>query len=189
METIGRIDPETAGETVRELLGEIRQRLGMIPNSLKVMANSPAVLKMFLQTEDVLGGGLLADRMREQIALAVSEINGSRYCIAAHTALAGIAGLCDEEIEDARKGTSPDRRTEAALVFARELVKRRGALADGRIGQMHRAGWSDAEIVEIIVHAAMTTLYNYLNRAAGTETDFPEPAPFGSENAGEEKVQ
>jgi hypothetical protein len=31
--------------------------------------------------------------------------------------------------------------------------------------------------LEIIVHAAMTTMFNYLNRAAGTERDFPEPAP------------
>ncbi len=177
MEKITRIDPERADEKVRDLLAEVQDQLGMVPNAMKVMANSPAVLRMMLESERILSEGLLAPRVREQIALAVSELNGSPYCIAAHAALAGIAGLSEEEIEDARKGTSPDRRTESALLFARELVEKRGAVADGRIDEMRRTGWQDGEILEIIVHAAMTAMSNYLNRAAGTERDFPDPAP------------
>jgi hypothetical protein len=42
---------------------------------------------------------------------------------------------------------------------------------------MRKLGWQDGEIVEMIVQAAVTTLFNYLNRAAETETDFPDPAP------------
>ncbi|MGD8368434.1 MAG: carboxymuconolactone decarboxylase family protein [Desulfobacterales bacterium] len=177
MEKISRIDPERADEKVRALLEDVHDRLGMVPNAMKVMANAPAVLRMALESERILNEGLLAPRLREQIALAVSEFNGSRYCISAHTALAGIAGLSEEEIEDARSGTSPDRRTESALVFARELVEKRGAIDKGRIDEMRRTGWQDGEIVEIIVHAALTTMFNYLNRAAGTEHDFPDPVP------------
>jgi uncharacterized peroxidase-related enzyme len=176
MEKISRIDPTGANEQVQGLFREAQDRLGMIPNSLKVMANSPAMLKMALEVEEALNQGMLSPRIREQIALAVSEINGSRYCIAAHSALGGIKGLSEEEIADARKAASPDRRTEAALAFARELVVKRGAIDEVRIVQMQQVGWQNGEIVEIIVHTAMTTLFNYLNRAAGTESDFPEPA-------------
>jgi uncharacterized peroxidase-related enzyme len=177
MEKIAKIDPELADDAVQGLLQEVQDRMGMVPNSWKVMAHSPAVVKMALLSEEVLSKGLLPPRVREQIALAVSALNGSRYCLAAHSALAGIEGLSEEEIVDARNGTSPDRRIEAALVFARELIANRGALDKDRIDQMRRVGWQDGEIVEIIVHAAFTSLFNYLNRAAETECDFPEPVP------------
>jgi uncharacterized peroxidase-related enzyme len=177
MEKIAKIDPEFADDAVQGLLQQVQDRMGMVPNSWKVMAHSPAVLKMALLSEEVLSNGLLSPRIREQIALAVSALNDSRYCLAAHSALAGIEGLSEEEIADARNGTSPDRRIEAALVFARELISNHGALDKDRIDQMRRVGWQDGEIVEIIVHAAFTSLFNYLNRAAETECDFPEPVP------------
>jgi AhpD family alkylhydroperoxidase len=131
MEKISRIDPERADEKVRALLEDVHDRLGMVPNAMKVMANAPAVLRMALESERILNEGLLAPRLREQIALAVSEFNGSRYCISAHTALAGIAGLSEEEIEDARSGTSPDRRTESALSSPVNWLKNEGPSTRG----------------------------------------------------------
>jgi hypothetical protein len=50
---------------------------------------------------------------------------------------------------------------------------------------MHENGWNDGDIVEIIVHVALTTLFNYLNRVAETEADFP--APPGISAAGPEE--
>jgi alkylhydroperoxidase family enzyme len=38
------------------------------------------------------------------------------------------------------------------------------------------AGFSDAEIAEIIAHVALNVLTNYFNRAADTEIDFPQVA-------------
>ncbi len=42
---------------------------------------------------------------------------------------------------------------------------------------MRAAGFSDAEIVEIVLHVALNTLTNYVNEVAGTEIDFPAVAP------------
>ena len=179
MEKIKGIEPESADGKLKRLFNEVQERLGMIPNALRVMGNSPAALEMAIRCEDALENSGLSSRLREQIALRVSEVNQSDYCIAAHHALAGIAGLSDEEIADARSGTSPDRRTEAALTFACELLKSRGALHPESLANMRDAGWDDGQIVEIIVQAAVTALYNYLNRAAGTEVDFPAPPVFG----------
>ena len=38
------------------------------------------------------------------------------------------------------------------------------------------AGYSDAQIVEIVMHVALNTWTNYLNEVAGTEIDFPAVA-------------
>jgi uncharacterized peroxidase-related enzyme len=176
------VEPESANEKVRMLLAEAQERTGMIPNALRVLANSPAALEMALRCEDILAEGGLSERLREQIALRVSQLNQSGYCIAAHRALAGIAGLSEEEIADARSGVSPDRRTESALAFVQELWEGRGGLHRTGLGQMRSIGWNDGEIVEIIVQVGLTTLFNYLNRVAGTEADFPLPP--GEETSG-----
>jgi alkylhydroperoxidase family enzyme len=35
------------------------------------------------------------------------------------------------------------------------------------------AGYSEAQIVEIVAHVALNVLTNYVNEAFGTEIDFP----------------
>ena len=39
------------------------------------------------------------------------------------------------------------------------------------------AGYSNAEIVEIVLHVALNTLTNYVNEVAQTEIDFPQVKP------------
>jgi len=45
MQTLKPIDPSTAGEKARQLLGTFEQRGGRSPNMLRVMAQSPAILE------------------------------------------------------------------------------------------------------------------------------------------------
>jgi hypothetical protein len=40
------------------------------------------------------------------------------------------------------------------------------------------AGFSDAEVMEIVLHVALNTLTNYVNEVALTEIDFPIVKPF-----------
>jgi alkylhydroperoxidase family enzyme len=35
------------------------------------------------------------------------------------------------------------------------------------------AGYTDAQVVEIVAHVALNTLTNYVNEVLGTEIDFP----------------
>jgi hypothetical protein len=37
-------------------------------------------------------------------------------------------------------------------------------------------GFGDAEIIEIVLHVAITTLTNYVNEVAETDIDFPKVA-------------
>jgi alkylhydroperoxidase family enzyme len=53
-------------------------------------------------------------------------------------------------------------------------VERRGAVTDQELAQVRGAGFSDAEIVEIIAHVAINVLTNYFNRTAETDIDFPK---------------
>ena len=46
-------------------------------------------------------------------------------------------------------------------------------LSDEELAHVRAAGFSDAEITELIAHVAVNVLTNYFNRVADTEIDFP----------------
>jgi alkylhydroperoxidase family enzyme len=44
---------------------------------------------------------------------------------------------------------------------------------DGELQRVREAGFSEAEIVEMIAHVGMNLFTNYFNNVAHTEVDFP----------------
>ncbi|MBI1391928.1 MAG: carboxymuconolactone decarboxylase family protein [Alphaproteobacteria bacterium] len=165
---------ETAPEASRPLLEAVKNQLGSVPNLFRLTANSPAALEGYLGLNAALGKGVLASPIREQIALAVAELNGCNYCLAAHTYLGrNVAKLSDDEIDAAREARSSDAKADAAVQFAAEIVQRRGHVRAASVDAVRAAGFSDADIVEIVAHVALNTLTNYVNTVGGTEIDFP----------------
>ena len=70
---ISAINPAVTEGHLKDTLNTIKAKFGMIPNTLKTMAHSPAVLDGYLALGASLSKGVLPAKTREQIALAVSE--------------------------------------------------------------------------------------------------------------------
>jgi uncharacterized peroxidase-related enzyme len=156
------------------LLNAVKAQLGSVPNLFRVVGSSPAALEGYLSLNAALGKGLLDAATRERIALAVAEFNGCSYCLSAHSFLGkNMARLADAEIAANRDGHSSDARAEAALRFALKVVEARGHVSDIDLEDVRLAGYTDAEIVEIVLHVALNTLTNYINEVARTAIDFP----------------
>ncbi len=183
MTRLRAIETSEADPKARALLEGVQKKMGMTPNLMRTMANSPAVLEAYLGFSSALGEGSLSAKLREQIALTVGELNGCQYCLSAHTALGKMVGLGEEEIADSRRGVSPDRKTEAVLRFARKVVSERGWVSDDDVATLRAAGTTDAELAEIVGAVALNTFSNYFNHVAGTEVDFPEVEAPGDKPA------
>ena len=174
MPRIEPVDAEKADAKANELLAAVQADCGMTPNIIRTLAHSPAALEAYLGFNKALGCGVLSGELREQIALAVAEVNGCDYCLAAHSAIGRSVGLSRDAIADSRRGVSPQRKVRAALAFARQMVQQRGWVRNGDLTQLRDAGYGDREIVEIVAHVAMSVFTNYFNHVAGTELDFPK---------------
>ena len=167
------IRPESATGEVRALLEAVNASLGMVPNMMRAMAAAPAVLEGYLGLSGALDRGTLSARTREQLALAVGQANRCDYCVSAHTVLGRGAGLSETDMARARDGGAADPTIEAAVRFARTLVRNRGVASDAELAQVRQAGLSDGEIVEIVGAVAANIFTNYLNHVAATDIDFP----------------
>ena len=178
MSNFDAVNPDLAVSRTRELLDEVQESMGMTPNMIKVLANSPEVLEGYLGFSGALAQGVLPRRLREQLALTVSEEHGCEYCLAARTTLGRMVGLSEQEIADARQATSVDIKTEVALRFARKLVQERGSVDNGDIERLHQVGFDEPAIIEIVAHVALSTFTNYFNYVARTAVDFPAVEPL-----------
>lgn len=174
MSRITVITNETANAEQLALLEAIQAKLGMVPNFLKILANSPAALRAFLGLHGIANEGSLTPQTRERIALAVAQQNSCEYCVSAHTAIGRKAGLTNAEIAANRAGTSQEDKAAVAVKFARSLVENNGEVTTADITEARDAGYSDAEIVEIITHVGMNILTNMIGKASRVEIDFPK---------------
>ena len=173
MSRIPPVDQNTTTDSVRKNFDAIQKQLGVVPNMMRTMAQSPTVLEGYLGFGAALRGGRLPVGLQEQIGLAVAETNSCDYCLSAHTVLGRGAGLSTDEIVASREARSADPKAAAALQFARAVVDRRGDVRDQDLARVRTAGYTDGEIAEIIAHVALNVFTNYFNRAAQTDIDFP----------------
>ncbi len=159
------------------LLEAVKKQLGSVPNLFRLVANSPAALEGYLGLSGALGKGSLPAATRERIALAVAEINGCHYCLAAHSYLGkNLAKLDEAEIIANRKGHSNDPKADAAVRFAANVTKSRGHVSDDDVRAVKMAGYDDAQVIEIVQHVALNSWTNYINNVAQTVVDFPVAA-------------
>ncbi len=173
MTRLPALDPAAASGRRKELLDDVEATFGATPNLFRTAANSEAALAAMLDMFKAVGSGTLGPQLVEKIAIAVSEVNGCSYCLSAHTAIGRLHGISDEELVSSRGGLSSDAKTEAALRFAEAVTDRRGAVDDEEYERVRAAGWSDAEIAEILANVALNTFTNYFAVASQVEIDFP----------------
>ena len=113
-------------------------------------------------------------KTRERIALTVAQVNGCDYCLSAHTYLGlNLAKIDAAEIALNRKGGSSDAKANAAVGFAVRVTNARGNVSDADLQAVKAAGYTDAQIVEIIAVVAENVFTNFVNIVAQTEIDFP----------------
>jgi uncharacterized peroxidase-related enzyme len=155
-------------------LDAVQKQLGTVPNLYRLIGLSPGALSAYTSFQGALSRSLDV-KTRERIALAVAQVNGCDYCLSAHTYLGlNLAKISAEEIALNRKGTSTDVKAGAAVSFATKVARERGHVSDADIATVRLAGFTDAQIVEIVGLVAENSFTNYLNEVAKTDIDFPE---------------
>ena len=173
------ISPDSATGQTKELYDGIKQNLGKVPNMMQALGSSPAALSGYLNLHDALSQGELGPQDRERIALIVAELNGCDYCLAAHSAIGKLVGLSPSEISESRQATTVGV-SNALLEFTKRVVETKGHVTDEDLDVIRGAGYSDAQIAEIVVNVALNTLTNFFNSVAKPEIDFPKAAPLAA---------
>jgi len=164
---------DDAPEASKPILGVVKTQLGVVPNVFRLFSSSPAALKGLTSLSGALTKSLDV-KTRERIALAVAQVNGCNYCLSAHTYLGlNLAKISPEEIALNRRGSSSDPKADAAVRFAAKVAETRGHVSDEDLVTVRKAGYSDAQVLEIVALVVENVFTNFVNEVAKTDIDFP----------------
>ena len=165
---------------VRALWEKPLEKLGFVPNVLRVMALRPDHLLGWWAYYDELmrGESELTKEQREMIAVVVSAQNRCHYCVVSHSAalrkLTGDPDLADQLATNYRYApvTSAER---AMLEYAVKLTIESSACTQDDVDALRAEGWTDEDILDIAQVAAM---FNFTNRLASGLGWVPNPEYF-----------
>ena len=174
MNVLSKVDYDSVSPAAKEILNGLKKKNGKVHNIYASMANSPAALKALLSFKQALSGGVLSDKEAEVISLVCAEVNQCGYCLAAHTAIAKMAGISAEEAKEFRNGNSQDVKTDALAKLVQEIVITQGRPCEEKLKTFYGAGYDDAALTEVIANVALNIYTNYFNHIADPEIDFPK---------------
>jgi uncharacterized peroxidase-related enzyme len=174
------LTPEQVPADSKPTLDALTKSIGFTPNMMAAFAQSPIAFNSWATLFGSLSKALDV-KTRDSIGLAVSEVNGCNYCLAVHSYTAEhMAKLPVDEIILARKGHATDPKRDAAVQFARKVIETRGNVSDADLKTVRDAGYTDANIMEIIALVTMYSLTNFFNNVFDHDIDFPVVTPAGA---------
>lgn len=166
--------PENAPAPADEMLRGLEDMLGFVPNVFAVMAGTPAVLRAFVELNQSFSETSFTAVEREIVQMAASVENASGYCVAGHTAFAISQDVPEDAIAAVRGGRPiADPRLEALHAFARAVVVKRGQLDPAEMDRFLSAGYSPAQMQEVILGLCLKTFSNLTSKLLGLALDEP----------------
>jgi len=166
------LNKDNAPRDARGLLEKAEQNYGFVPNILGVMANSPALLEAYMSLSQIFEKTSFSAAEKQTVLLAVSTENDCGYCKSAHTAIAKMQNVDDAVLKAIANGDKlPDDKLEALFNFTRTMVEKRGHPSNDDLQKFFDAGFSEAQVQDVIAGIGMKTLSNYNNHVAETPVD------------------
>jgi len=155
-----------------------RETFGFVPEIFRAQSLLPRVIEaeaelansiLFLETE-------LSVTQKEGVLLAVALANRNSYCAAAHYERLRILGLSEQRLDGMMAASNGSTET-ALLDFAIRLSKRPATFGKAQIEQLRGLGFSDVQILEVILATALAAFLCTVATGLGVTPEFAPP-PF-----------
>lgn len=154
------------------IFDNLEKGLGFVPNLYAYYAKNETALADYLALQN--RKSTLKAKEREVINLVTSQVNGCHYCQSAHTALGKMNGFTDEQIIEIRKGGAAfDNKIDALAKFTKAVVENHGKVTDEVKAIFFDAGYSEANMIDVVIVIGDKVISNYIHNLTGFEIDFP----------------
>lgn len=164
---------QSAPTAARPVLEGSLRKYGFVPNLHGGLAEAPAALEAYIELTALLDRTSLSPTERQVVLLVVSAENRCTYCVAAHSMIAKHMVKADPAVVEAIRNQQPlpDRKLDALANFTRAVVKKRGVVRGQALDKFITAGYSRAQVLEVILGVTIKTLSNYTNHIIDTPLD------------------
>jgi len=151
-----------------------KTKYGFIPNLVATMAESPVVINSYRFLAQAFEQGSLSPSEQQVVLLTASFENACHHSLRGPLAGLDRQGIPARAAEVLRDDLAiDDPRLEALRRFTRMLLQRRGQVSDTDVHGFLSAGFSRAQVLEVILGVAFKTISNYTNHVAAVPLDAP----------------
>jgi uncharacterized peroxidase-related enzyme len=176
MSFVNEVEESQAGPKLKEIYRQLEQGLGFLPHYFKSLGAMPKVIEAQLLMDDaIMSDGALTKLVKEQIAVVVSSINSSSYCVKFHMELLrrfGIDRAMERKLTSDYENAAVEPKVKALFRFAEKLTKKPDDIAEADIEALKAAGWDDAAVRETVLTVAYFGYINRVSLGLGLVTDF-----------------
>ena len=172
MKTFKIYNAQIANPPSDHLLITVEDMIGFVPNVFGVIAESAPALKAFVQLNGQFSESAFDATSREIIQTAASVENQCTYCVAGHSAFADMQNVSGDVIEAVRNNRKiADSKLEALNQFTRSLVNSKGMIPETELLQFLDAGYTQAQVLDVILGICVKTFSNLANNVIGIPLD------------------
>lgn len=166
---------ESAPESSKEAMQWYQENFGMVPNLAQIIANSPALLRSYWQTQlNLLQHGSLSKQEINIVETVVAHENQCQYCVAGHTAFGKnpLFNNTDEQLNAVRNSVDfEDAKLNALRDFTLLVMKNQGRMSDSQLQAFLEAGYARAHALDVVACVAAKVMSNYANQIVLTPID------------------
>ena len=163
---------ETAKDEAKDILGNIQAGYGFIPNLFSYMAEAPTTVQAYLQLNELLGKTSIPMAQLQVALLAASKENNCDFCTVAHRAIGKQSGANPESLNALNEGREiADPKDKAIADFTISVVRNRGFVPEADTQAFLAAGYTQQQILEVILVVTIKTLSNYSNHFTKPEAN------------------
>ena len=165
---------EDADPKAKAVLEKTKAKMGMIPNMYGTMANSPAMLETYVHGySQFRENSDFTSAEQEVVFLTISRENECHYCMAAHSFVADNISMVPLEVTEAIRNDEPiaDSKLSALRAFTQAMVISRGNPSDTDVNEFINSGYSENNILDVILAISVKTISNYSNHVFDTPVD------------------
>ncbi|SJZ83919.1 carboxymuconolactone decarboxylase family protein [Selenihalanaerobacter shriftii] len=164
MERIKLVVEEEAQGLVKEVYTDIKENFGVIPNLFKALALKPKVLQAnWEKVKSLMLEGHLDRKIKEMVAVVVSEANGCEYCVGAHSLFLQKLGVPEEIIQSVVKDIDEadiKDKEKKILKFAVKSTTEAHKISDQEFKLIKDLGLTEVELVELVSVIDLFTSFN-----------------------------
>jgi AhpD family alkylhydroperoxidase len=170
---------DTAPEGSKTRLTAVTKAWGFTPKLHAILAESPAALIGYDTLFGLVAESTLTPVEQQVTYQAINVFHGCEYCTMGHTYLSRAAGMSEADVQALGADMAPgDARLAALWHFARAVVESRGHAGDAAVDAFLAAGFTRANVLDVVTVIAAKTISNYTNHLTHTprEAFMTDPA-------------
>ncbi len=163
---------DTAPAASIPVMQGMEQHIGFIPNLLGVMAESPMAITSVAAVNQAIEHSTLSPVEQRVVTITTSAENKCGYCVPAQSAMAKMAEMPDDILEQirSRKPLSDDR-LEALHTFTLKVIQNDGWVPENEVNTFLEAGYARSHVLEVITLISLMMLTNYVSHISSVPLD------------------